>query len=188
MKIKIYCQSFVLPYLEATGQTQDFQFHTTNQYTDFLQKAFQDLSPQTTTKTQRYNKYMLKYNQRIYKQNTYTTHITIDIDPAIIPNSITDLIETISIVQYDFCQKIKKELFAHFYALMIREYISNQKKITQVIQQFYIVFDLDEDTLISENLRTHWRRTKPYKSGGRELFRNQLLSTQHLSHPTAQTN
>jgi hypothetical protein len=99
-----------------------------------------------------------------------------------------DLIETISIVQYDFCQKIKKEIFAHFYALMIQEFIINQKKISEVIQQFYIVFDLDEDTLISENLRTHWRRTKPYKDGGREIFRNQLLSTQHLSHPTAQNN
>ena len=189
MKIKIYCQSFVLPYLEATNHTQDFQFITPNQYTDFLQKAFQDLSPQNITILQLYKLHQDKTGRRSQQNlNTYNSPLSIEIDSQYLHTTITDQIQTISIIQYDFTRYVKKQLLSQFITMMNQYHILQKQSITQTITNFYNTFDLDEDTLISENLRTHWRRNKPYKAGGREIFRNKLLSTQYLSHPTAQNN
>ncbi len=156
MKLKVFCQPFVIPYLEAKGFTRNLDDCEPN---IFSQKIIELLSENNTVIATKKNK-IHNSNGNRYNYAQYTSSVELTINDDLLPKKIYTSILIQGYATIKFSKYIKSLIYNEFVLLMLEKHINQKESITQVLDHFYSRFVLEVSMISPETLRKHWTRNK----------------------------
>lgn len=156
MTLKLYVQSFVVPYLESQGLSRSLDCHLGNIYTTKINELLLEIK-------QYESQICRKMPINRYDFQPYVSSIELTIEADILPKKTYQNIVAQSYLTIKFSKHIRQILCNHFVQLMSTHHqprSPNRFSMSKVIELFYQNFNLDEDLFSSQILRKYYERNK----------------------------